>query len=75
MRARGGTRTAFQTAQTLGSRGNMRNPARSAPSTPQSEAERVHIVHTLFWSTSASPTGLLAKTLLDWLAAANCYVK
>jgi hypothetical protein len=46
MRARGGTRTAFQPLQTLGSPGNMRNPARSDPHTTQSDAQSVHSVHT-----------------------------
>ena len=46
--ARGGTRTAFQPLQTLGSRGNMRNPARSDPGTTQSEAQSVYFVHTPF---------------------------
>jgi hypothetical protein len=46
MRARGGTRTAFQPLQTLDSPGNMRNPARSDPHTTQSDAQSVHSVHT-----------------------------
>ena len=45
MRARGGTRTAFQPLQTLGTRGNMRNPARTDPSTTQSEATSVDTVN------------------------------
>jgi hypothetical protein len=45
MRARGGTRTAFQPAETLNSPGNMRNTARSDPSTTQSDGKGVHIVH------------------------------
>jgi len=36
--ARGGTRTAFQPLQTVGSPGIMRSPARSDPSTTRSEA-------------------------------------
>jgi len=44
-RARGGTRTAFQAPETLGTRGNMRNPARSAPHTTRSEAQSVYFVH------------------------------
>ena len=46
MRARGGTRTAFQPLQTLGSRGNMRDQARSGRCTTQSEAQFVDSVHT-----------------------------
>jgi hypothetical protein len=46
MRARGGTRTAFQPLQTLGSPGNMGNPARSDLCTTQSGAQSVDIVHT-----------------------------
>jgi hypothetical protein len=59
MRARGGTRTGLQPLQTLGSPENMRNSTQSATSTTRSKAESVHIVHTLFLSTSATPTGLL----------------
>jgi hypothetical protein len=46
MRARGGTRTAFQTLQTLGSPGNMPNPGQSGRCTTQSETQSVDIVHT-----------------------------
>ena len=45
-RARGGTRTAFQPLQTLGTRGNIRIPTRSDTCTTQSDAKSVHIVHT-----------------------------
>jgi hypothetical protein len=46
--ARGGTRTGLQPLQTLASRGNIRNPARSDPCTTRSEAECVDSVHTPF---------------------------
>ena len=45
--ARGGTRTGFQPLQTLNSPGNIANPAQSVASTTRSEAQGVHIVHTL----------------------------
>jgi len=53
--ARGGTRTAFQPSQTLGSHGNMRNPARSNPSKGESDAQSVDIVHTHIHSPLCSP--------------------
>jgi hypothetical protein len=37
---------AFQSLQTLGTPENVANPARSDPSTAQSKAQGVHIVHT-----------------------------
>lgn len=46
MRARGGTRNVFQRLQTLGGRGNMRNPGQSGSSTSRSEAKSVDTVHT-----------------------------
>jgi hypothetical protein len=48
-RARGGTRTAFQPLQTLGTPENIRNPSQSGRCTAQSEAQGVHIVHTVFF--------------------------
>lgn len=45
-RAQGGTRTAFQPLQTLGSPGNMRNPSQTGRCMTQSEARSVDIVHT-----------------------------
>jgi hypothetical protein len=46
MRAQGGTRTGLQPLQTLGSPGNVRNPAGSDLRTGQSEGQSVHNVHT-----------------------------
>jgi hypothetical protein len=45
-RARGGTRTAFQPLQTLGTRENVRNPKQFEGCTGDSEAKGVDIVHT-----------------------------
>lgn len=44
--------------QTLGSPGKMRNPAQSGTGTAQSEAQGVHIVHTLFCVPAAGPNGM-----------------
>ena len=49
--ARGGTRTAFQVLETLGSRENMRNPKQSDGCSGQYAAENVDTVHTpVQWS-------------------------
>ncbi|MDR6417639.1 hypothetical protein J2808_004408 [Pseudarthrobacter sulfonivorans] len=45
MRARGGTRTAFQPLQTLGTRANISNPSQSNRNTAQSEAKSVDTVN------------------------------
>ncbi|MGY4544450.1 hypothetical protein ACVWY0_004395 [Arthrobacter sp. UYNi723] len=71
-RARGGTRTAFQPLQTQGSRGNMRNPARSVPHTTQSEARNVDNVHTPFLPYSRPTTELpRSPTRALWCAKGN----
>ena len=44
--ARGGTRTAFQPLQTLGTPENIPNPSQSGRCTARSEAQGVHNVHT-----------------------------
>jgi hypothetical protein len=54
MRARGGTRTGFQALNFRHSPENLRNPAQSGTSTTRSEAQGVHVVHTLFLPTSAT---------------------
>lgn len=51
MRARGGTRTGFRALNFRHSPANIRNPAQSGTSTTRSEAQGVHIVHTLFLPT------------------------
>ena len=53
------TRTGFPPLQTLGSRGNMANPAESGTSTTRSDAQSVHIVHTLFFALSTSASKAL----------------
>ena len=45
-RARGGTRTGFQSLQTLGSRRNIGSPGQSGTGTAQSETQSVDTVHT-----------------------------
>jgi hypothetical protein len=65
MRARGGTRTAFQPLQTLDSRGSMRNPVQSGTSTTRSAAQDVHNVHTPNWpvqTIALSPSELLPES-------------
>ena len=53
--ARGGTRTGFQPLNSRHSPENLRNPAQSGNSTTRSEAQGVHIVHTLFLAHSGAP--------------------
>jgi hypothetical protein len=65
MRARGGTRTAFQPLKTLGSSGNIRNPGQSATGTAQSEGQGVHIVHTKFLTLLSSPVGAAFQCSAD----------
>jgi hypothetical protein len=48
--ARGGTRTGLQPLNFRHFPENLRNPAQSATSTARSEAQGVHIVHTLFFA-------------------------
>ena len=65
--ARGGTRTGLQAAETLGSRRNKRNPGQSGTGTAQSEAQGVHIVHTLIFAQSVAdpevPVTVQAKSV------------
>ena len=48
MRARGGTRTGFLPLRIRRSPENLPHPAQSDAGTTESEAQGVHIVHTLF---------------------------
>lgn len=52
MRARGGTRTAFQPPEIRHSPENIADPAQSGTYTAQSEAQSVDVVHTPFSGTS-----------------------
>jgi hypothetical protein len=65
MRARGGTRTAFRPPQTLGTRGNMWDSARSDPDTTQSDGYGVHIVHTPKFALLNTPNGNRAPPLRE----------
>ena len=53
-RARGGTRTGFQPLNFRHSPANLANPAQSGTGTTRSEAQGVHIVHTLSFPGSAT---------------------
>ena len=53
--ARGGTRTGFQPLNIRHSPENLRNPAQSGTSTTRSEAQGVHIVHTLLLLPASAP--------------------
>ncbi|MCB5275903.1 hypothetical protein BJG92_03457 [Arthrobacter sp. SO5] len=53
--ARGGTRTGFQQLNFRRSPENIANPARFVTGTARSEAQGVHIVHTLIFALSGAP--------------------